>query len=441
MTKIKLEDIKIKKTEETSNFFLEDREKDKRPKEVEEPKLKKVKPDKKVIINRYKVDKSSILSNNVPVRKSLVICLYASILLLAFFWGSNFFEQANIDLIVKRQTINYLDDSFSLSRNKDDYEIMINTEVYKETIGLSETEKVSSKSTGQIKLYNLYSTAPIKLNAGSFLKDDRGYPYVIKKDVSIPGFTSIDDIVTAGQADVSIEAFLAGEVYDGDPSLFTIDAFEGTSKFEKVYGKIEGLLSGGKEGTIYSLNEADKLVLDDIIETKVKDNLIKQVESLIPEGYLFYPKLTNFSYFLDGEISSDEPATSVEIEATLRAVLLREQNLTKDIINKSVDNLEEGEEKEIILNGIKNLNITFSDKDFKITKDVDKLNLKVTGDLEAVWQPDKEILKDKLKGIKKEDCLDVFSADRGIEKARVKIYPPWKKYIPTNKTKIKITLD
>ncbi|HPI82323.1 MAG TPA: hypothetical protein PK122_03775, partial [Candidatus Paceibacterota bacterium] len=155
MTKIKLEDIKIKKTEETSNFFLEDREKDKRPKEVEEPKLKKVKLDKKVKINRYKVDKSSILSNNVPVRKSLVICLYASILLLAFFWGSNFFEQANIDLIVKRQTINYLDDSFSLSRNKDDYEIMINTEVYKETIGLSETEKVSSKSTGQIKLYNL----------------------------------------------------------------------------------------------------------------------------------------------------------------------------------------------------------------------------------------------------------------------------------------------
>jgi hypothetical protein len=52
---------------------------------------------------------------------------------------------------------------------------------------------------------------------------------------SIPGFTSIDDVVTAGQAEVPIEAFLAGEVYDGDPSLFTVDAFEGTSKFEKVY--------------------------------------------------------------------------------------------------------------------------------------------------------------------------------------------------------------
>jgi hypothetical protein len=77
---------------------------------------------------------------------------------------------------------------FNLSRSKDDYEIMINTEVYKETIGLSETEKVSSKSTGQIKLYNLYSTAPIKLNAGSFLKDDRGYPYIIKKDVFYTGF-------------------------------------------------------------------------------------------------------------------------------------------------------------------------------------------------------------------------------------------------------------
>ena len=120
---------------------------------------------------------------------------------------------------------------------------------------------------------------------------------------------------------------------------------------------------------------------------------------------------------------------------------MREENLTKNIITRSIDKLEEGEEKEIILNDLKNLNITFSDKDFKITKDVDKVKLEVAGDLEAVWQPDKDILKDKLKGIKKEDCLSVFSADRGIEKARVKIYPPWKKYIPTNKTKIKITLD
>lgn len=441
MAKIKLEDIKIKKTEGDSNFFLENKEKIIKTKKLEEPELKKDKINKKVKINQYKIDKSPILSNNVPVRKSLVICLYASVLLLAFFWGSNFFEQANIDLIVKRQAINYQADIFNLNRDKTDYEIMINTEVYKETIGLSETEKVSSKSVGQIKLFNLYSTAPVKLSEGSFLKDDRGYPYIIKKDVSIPGFTSVDDVVTAGQTEVSIEAFLAGEVYDGQPSLFTIDAFEGTSKFEKVYGNSDGVLSGGKEGTIYSLNEADKIILADIVETKVKDDLIKQVESLIPEGYLFYPKLTNFSYFLDGEISSDEPATSVEIEATLRAVLVREENLTKNIINKSIEKLEEGEEKEIILNGLKNLNLSFSDKDFKISKDGDQVKLEITGELEAVWQPDKEVLKDKLKGLKKEDSLDVFSTDRGIEKARVKIYPPWKKYIPTNKTKIKITLD
>ncbi len=441
MAKIKLEDIKIKKTEEDSNFFLENKEKIIKTKKLEEPELKKDKINKKVKINQYKIDKSPILSNNVPVRKSLVICLYASVLLLAFFWGSNFFEQANIDLIVKRQAINYQADIFNLNRDKTDYEIMINTEVYKETIGLSKTEKVSSKSVGQIKLFNLYSTAPVKLSEGSFLKDDRGYPYIIKKDVSIPGFTSVDDVVTAGQTEVSIEAFLAGEVYDGQPSLFTIDAFEGTSKFEKVYGNSDGVLSGGKEETIYSLNEADKIILADIVETKVKDDLIKQVESLIPEGYLFYPKLTNFSYFLDGEISSDEPATSVEIEATLRAVLVREENLTKNIINKSIEKLEEGEEKEIILNGLKNLNLSFSDKDFKISKDGDQVKLEITGELEAVWQPDKEVLKDKLKGLKKEDSLDVFSTDRGIEKARVKIYPPWKKYIPTNKTKIKITLD
>jgi hypothetical protein len=437
MEKIKFEDIRIKKVEEPEVLFSKE-------KEIKEGKtvIKKEKIDrKKVKINSYKIKKSHFEPKNTKIRKSFVACLYLSILILTFFWGSNFFQKAKVSLEVKRQDIDYQSEIFNLNQNSSDYEIMINTEVYEESIGLSSSQKISSKSEGKIKLFNSFSTNSIKLSSGSLLKDDRSYPYVLKKDVTVPGFKSEDGVLSPGEADAEIEAFLAGEVYDGKPTHFTIDSFEGSSKFEKIYGELKDELSGGKEGTIYSLNESDKIILADLAQTKIKDNLIKQVQSLIPEGYLFYPELTNFSYYLNGEITSDKPATKVKIEATLKAVLLKKESLVKYVIKKSIKNIDDKEREEISLNGLEELNIFFKNRGEKITKETNTISLDVSGKIEAIWKPEVEEIKDKLSGLLKEETLSIFEEDRGVIKAKVSIYPPWQKYIPQNKSRIEINLD
>ncbi len=432
MEKIKFEDIRIKKVEEPKIFSP----KEEKPKKKEEKIVKK-----KVKINNYKIKESYFQPRNTNIRRPFIVSLYISILILAFFWGSNFFQKAKVSLEVKRQNIDYQTEAFNLNQNQSDYEIMINTEVYNESIGLSASQKISSKSRGKIKLFNTYSTNSIKLTSGSLLKDDRGYPYVLTKDASIPGFKSEDGVLSPGETEVEIEAFLAGEVYDGKPTRFTIDSFEGTNKFEKVYGELDDVLSGGREGTIYSLNDEDRIILADLAKTKIKDSLIKQVESLTPEGYLFYPSLTNFSYYLNGEITSDKPITKVGIEATLKVVLLKKESLVKNIIKKSIKNIDDEEKKEINLNGLELLDISFKNKEEEISKEMSTVSLNVFGSIEAVWKPEIEGMKDKLSGLLKEETASVFEKDNGIVRAKVSIYPPWQKYMPENKSRIEITLD
>lgn len=437
MEKIKLEDIRIKKMEEPRVLFSEEKEDKKEKIPTKEERIER----KKVKVNSYKIKKSHFEPKNTNIRKPFIVSLYLSILVLAFFWGSNFFQKAKVSLEVKRKDIDYQSEVFNFSQSSSDYEIMINTEIYNEAIGLSSSQKISSKSQGKIKLFNSFSTNSIKLSSGSLLKDDRGYPYILKKEVIIPGFKSEDGVLTPGETEAEIEAFLAGEVYDGNPTRFTIDSFEGTAKFEKVYGELKDFLTGGKEGTIYSLNENDKIILADLAKSKIKDNLIKQVESLIPEGYLFYPNLTNFSYYLNGEITRDKPATKVEIEATLKAVLLKRESLVKNIIKKSIENIEEEEKKEINLNGLELLDISFKNKGEEITKEMSSTSLNISGKVEAVWKPEIEEIKEKLSGLLKQETHSVFEEDNGVVRAKVSIYPPWQKYIPQNKSRIEINLD
>ncbi len=430
MEKIKLEDIRVKENSATSSFPKEKRE------EVFVPKieLKKTKPVK---VKRKKPLK---ISSGFQVGKALIVALYVSIIISAFFWGSNFFQKAKMELKVRREKIDHSSTIIGLSLDKKDYEIMINTETYNESVGFSNSEKISFKSQGAIKLFNYFSTSPIYLSAGSFVKDDRGYPYILKSNVSIPGLKSEDDVVTPGEVEVKIEAFLAGEIYNGEPVKFTIDSFEGTNKFEKVHGHLTEELTGGIEGKVYNLSEEDKVSLVDLVNSRIKSDIINQSSLLIPEGYIFYPTLSGISYSIEDEITSDKPALKIPIRVTLGAVLIKKDNLKKIILEKSIENLEETEVDSIKLEGLEDMEVVFEKKE-EIDKNTKEIKLKIDGTLEAIWFPDINIVKKELVGRDKEEILSILKKNKGIEAAKISIYPPWQKYMPEEESRIDIVLD
>jgi len=117
-----------------------------------------------------------------------------------------------------------------------------------------------------------------------------------------------------------------------------------------------------------------------------------------------------------------------------------QDKLNESIIKKSIPEISNKELDTIEITGINTLLFNFTDDSQIITKELDSVSFSLTGELDFIWNPDINKLKNNLLGINKENLSAVFEEDIGIGNASVKIFPPWKKVLPINSSKIKITV-
>lgn len=388
----------------------------------------KIRTDKKVIIH-----------------KPILFIFTLIIILGGVYLGGNIFHRANINITSKHQEIDYNNKQFtagkSESANDVDFEIMITPSKKSVNIVLTEPKEVSIKGEGSITLYNEFSTKAEKISAGTFISDEEGKTYKTNNTVSIPGYKTENKKIIPGQIAVKITSFLPGDAYNGSPNNFHINSFKGTTKYNKIYGKLKTPIVGGASGLVYTLDDKSKSNLNNIANTSFKDELLTKVKTLVPPGYIVYPNALTFSYDNVENILSKTPETSIEINGTLSVILLKEKSLVENIIRISLPNIKDEEEKEIRILDLDKLTFGFVDKNQVITKDMDTIHFTLSGKVDAVWYPDIELLKTKLLGIYKNDVLSIFRQDPGISSALVKIFPPWQKYIPDNPLKINIITE
>ncbi len=453
MVKRILEDIKIVKRPES--YKQEDRQLDLPTKEI-----KKVEQDYQGEIKESKIDeyfRTKISSekriNRTPqikkekkiISRPVVIIFLICLILGAIYWAGNFLQKANIEITSKHQPISYNKKTFTSAVDDDmytvDFEIMIVSDQKIKNFTLTEPESVSIKSTGIVTFYNEFATIPQKLLAGTFLADDTGKTYKTNEIITIPGYKLDNNKkIIAGQTTANISAFLPGEAYNGSPEDFYITSFKNTTKYNKIYAKIKTPLEGGMSGMVYTLNEDDKTNIKTFAETTFKNDLLGKVNALVPPGYILYPNATNFSYKIKDNAMSKTSEAEIVIEGELAVILLNEKSLVKNIIKVSLPEITKEEINEIKILDLNKLVFNFSNVNQLITKDLNTISFSLTGDIEALWVPNTEILKSKLLGVHKDNVLAIFRQDPGISSALVKLVPPWQKYIPSDISKINIIL-
>lgn len=386
-----------------------------------------------------------IKNDKRAVGKTLFFVFIISLLVGIIYFGGNFLEKADITITQRHEGISYTNESFVASKNSGgqnvDFEIMIVPEKRTKNITLTEPKEVSENAKGVVTFYNEYSTTAQNIVISTMLSDQEGKTYKLDKAITIPGYKQDGGNIIAGKVDAPVSAFLPGDVYNGSPEKLYINAFKGTAKYEKIYGKIKESLTGGASGLVYTLNEKDKENVKNIAETSFREELYDKVKALVPEGYVLYEGATNFSYKSPDDFYSKEADAKVEIEGTLAVVLLQEESLVKSIIGNAMPLVVGDEAKEIKISGLENLTFKFSNADQQITKDAVSIPFTLSGKAEAIWYPNLDLLKSKLLGVYKDDTLSIFRQDPGISSAIVKIFPPWQKYLPKNINKINMSFD
>lgn len=384
------------------------------------------------------------ISDQKPLRPFFKNTFFVVLLVGIIFWGGNLFKRAFVTISAKHDLIEYKNKQFNA--NKDitgkgvSFEIMIESDKKAKDFILTESKEVSNKASGVITLYNEFSTKAEKLVAGTYISDQDGKAYRLNNSVVIPGY-KIDKLnKIPGQIDAEITSFLAGESYNGTPEKFYVNSFKGTTKYSKIYGKLKSELQGGMQGLVYYVTESDKEKLQQIAESSFKNDLFNKVKALLPAGYILYQGATSFSYKINDNILSETPETKIEIEGILSAVLIREDSLIKNIIGVSLPDVTKEELEEIGLEGIKDLTFNFS-SNTSILKEMTNFDFTLSGNIEAIWTPNKNKLIAKLTGVSKDQVLPIFRQDRGITKASVRIFPPWDKILPNNPSKININIQ
>ena len=377
-----------------------------------------------------------------PVLVIFIFCVIFG----GIYWGGNVSQKANIIITAKHQIINYNNKQFASSKDYNgdsvNFEIMIVSDKKLKKIILTVPKDVSIKAKGSVTFYNEYSIEPQKLVVGTFLTDNSGKSYKTDSVIIIPGYKiDVSKKIIPGEIFADITSFLPGDLYNGSPTDFSINSFKGTAKSSKIYGKLKSPLVGGASGSVYTLDDSNKTDINNLSQSSLKDDLLKQVKALVPPGYILYPDASSFSYKVEDNVLSKTPEAEVSIEGSLSVVLLKEKSLIDNIIKISLPNISSDELKEIKIPDLSKLSFSFTNKDQLITKDTDAVSFALTGDVDAIWNPDIEILKIKLLGINKDDVLPIFQSDKGIGSALVKISPPWQKYIPNDLAKINIIIQ
>lgn len=432
-----IEDFNIKKKDvlkqPVSSFFLEEKKKIN-----DDRKLKEV--NKTQVLKRLSRDPQLPRKKNKS-RKLFYIVFLIVLFLGIIFWGSHLFEKVSVTIVKKHEIFKLDKEVFTASKGLSSYipfEIMIISDEKFEDITLTKNEEISLKSKGQVILYNEYSKNLEKLVANTYFSDEDGKVYLLDKNISIPGYTVKDNKIIPGEIVTTLTSFLPGESYNGKPNSFTINNYKNTPKFKKIYAKAKTDFTGGAIGLNYFLEEKDIENLKNIAESSFKDNLIKKVDSLIPPDYVFYKNAYNYTYKIDENIYSRTSNAKVGIYGILSVVLLKKDELKNAIIKNKIPKITDEELRVIKIDGIDKLILSFTEENQTIEKTLESISFSLTGQLDFIWNPDVNTLKNNLKGIHKENILEVFKKDVGVGNASIKIFPPWQKYIPEDEERIKI---
>lgn len=385
----------------------------------------------------------SYLPRRIP-RKLVFWLGIAFIIFVIIYWLCGVFASMTVTITPKHQAFTFTNEKLTASKATGavlPFEIMIMNDTLNKDITLTEKKDVTAKAKGSVIIYNEYSAKTQNLSINTRLVDDTGKIYMTDVALSVPGYTKSGSKIVPGSITTTVTASLVGPAYNGDKKDFNILGFKGNPKYTKIYAKSKTAFSGGQKGVMYVLSADTKGSLSALASSTFRAGIEKKLEAQIPKEYIIYRDLVQFSSSVNENFQSETPNVKVPITGTLKAMLLKQDMFSNAVIMHADSQIKAGEFSEISIENLRGLKVNFTDPNQDINKDLQSVNINITGTSELVWHPDQNMLVQHLLGVSKTNLQQIFIADPGIAKADAVFFPPWQNYAPSKAEKIHIILQ
>lgn len=363
----------------------------------------------------------------------------ALVLLILFFALTFVFSGATVFVTPRTGTVELSGPILAEKQSTDGLSFEMSVLEGEKSISVTAGEKtyVEKKAVGRVRLFN-NNPAVQKLLIDTRLESSDGYIYKTKIATAIPAQKTENGKKVPGYVDVDVYADEPGDVYniEKDSSLKVV-GFRGSPKYETVYAKTLTAISGGFKGESYEVGEETLTAKTQELKESLTSELVANAIAELPKDFIMYDSLV-LPEFEDVVISEGESEgeAKISVKGKLNAVIFKESELTKALVEKVITNTEEN--KVSIIN-LRDLNLML-EEGFSVSNPQTITDLKVIIEdkIQVRWDVNEEEVKEHLAGIKKRDFQNKMLEFKNIDKAELSLKPFWKSSLPEKVNSIKI---
>jgi len=300
-----------------------------------------------------------------------------------------------------------------------------------------EEEDVAIRAEGTAILYNTFSAVTQRLSIDTRLEGSNGKIYKTTKELTIPGMKKDG---TAGSVEAGIYAAEAGEAYNSGPLDFKIFGFKGTPKYEKLYGRSKGEITGGLSGKVPLVGEELKTKTLTELKNSLQAKLHKKVEDQMPEGFVLFKDAAILSVGAENVNYKDakDGLVPITLKGTLYGLLLNEKKLTKTLAEDAMENYDGSE---VYISNMKDLKFSLHNKEYVNFSEVKNIDFNLSGAAKFVSRFDEEKFIGDILGNSKDNFNAILSKYPGVHSADLSLRPIWKMSLPEKREDVELIVN
>jgi hypothetical protein len=314
------------------------------------------------------------------------------------------------------------------------YEIMKLEATSESQVKASGQIDVTTKATGHIEIVKTTPGTERVIENTRFRSPD-GKIFRIKGSVVIPG--SVNNVPGTIQAEVVADD--AGDGYNlAAGTKFDVPGFQEShldDLYKSIYATNKNAFTGGFKGPQFKIDDSELSTARQALQIKLRDELLKRVESEKPTGFIAFPGAVAITYNQLPAVPYGSDLVTIKEQAVLQIPIFATTDLGTFLAKQAVATYNGGQ---VRVDDPKAL--TFEYKTASTSSSVianePSLTFTLKGKPKLIWQYEVEKLKKDLAGLPKTAINNAISAYPGIKGAKVSITPFWKRSFPTDPSKI-----
>ncbi len=296
-------------------------------------------------------------------------------------------------------------------------------------------KEVSRAASGQITIYNTYSSEPQALVLRTRFRAPDGKIFRLAKSLVVPGAKVVNGKIVPSSIEAEVVADKTGADYNIGPiEKFVIPGFEGTPKFAAFYAESKTAMSGGVVGVVPFPTSADIENAKTAALTTIRDALTAALLTQAPKDLKVVSGATDFKLITQRirDTVDADGRFSIFTEAQMTMMAFREKDLVTMLQAKAEKEAGQG----LFL---KHYSLEYGTPRFVVS--AGRLELLVVYRAELVRDVDLAALRRLVLGKSETELKVAVLALPGLESAQISLWPFWVRSVPNREERVAINIQ